>query len=68
MSLRLAKSKKIELYQTDVIIVYLTGEDLKKLGVNYLINRGEIKNSNEYGLKELKQIPEDNIYIYNVSR
>jgi len=68
VSLRLAKSKKIELYQTDVIIVYLTGEDLKKLGINYLINRGEIKNSNEYGLKELKQIPEDNIYIYNVSR
>ena len=64
----MAKSKKIELYQTDVIIVYLTGEDLKKLGINYLINRGKIKNSNEYGLKELKQIPEDNIYIYNVSR
>ena len=40
--------RKIELFQTDVIKVFLTVEDLKKLKINYIINIGKIDNFEKY--------------------
>jgi hypothetical protein len=54
-----------QLIQTDVIEVHLNVEDLKKVGIDYILSQGELREF-ESTLKKVYYSPKDNLYIYQV--
>jgi hypothetical protein len=60
-----AGETRFEIKEKDVFILYITPEDLRKVGVRYLLSNGALPVQSQI-LKEIDRVDADNLYIYEV--
>jgi len=60
-----AGETRFEFKQNDVFILYITPEDLRKVGVRYVLSNGPLPAQSEI-MKEIDRVDADNLYIYEI--